>query len=268
MMAQLAGKRAVVTGAASGIGRAAALLFAAEGARLVVVDRAAEELGELAAEIDEAGGSAVMLTGDVAEEITAERIVAACTDEFGGIDIYYANAGISGDVAPLTGYGVEAMERVLAVNLLGPMLAIKHAVPAMIESGSGSIVMTASVAGLGGNAGPAVYSATKAGVVNLAKSVACELIGTGVRINAICPGLIETGMTRFLFDRAREKGTIGKIGQLNPLARAGAPEEVAAVALFLASDASSYVNGQAIVVDGGLSASLPFAPAHVLRAGS
>lgn len=265
-MAQLEGKRAVVTGAASGIGRAAALLFAAEGARLVVVDRAAEELGELAAEIEEAGGSAVMLTGDVAEEATAERIVTACTGEFGGIDIYLANAGISGELLPLTRYSAEAMERVIAVNLLGPMLAIKYAAPAMIEGGSGSIVMTASVAGFGGNAGPAVYSATKAGVVNLAKSVACELIGTGVRINAVCPGLIETGMTGFLFERARQKGTIDKVGQLNPLGRHGAPEEVAAVALFLASDAASYVNGQAIVVDGGLSASLPFAPAQILRA--
>lgn len=266
-MAQLEGKRAVVTGAASGIGRATSLLFAAHGARLVIVDRTAEELGELAAEIEEAGGSVVMLTGDISDESTAENIVETCTEEFGSIDIYYANAGISGELLPLTRYSADAMQRVLAVNLLGPMLAIKHAAPAMIEGGGGSILMTASVAGLGGNAGPAVYSATKAGVINLAKSAASELIGTNVRVNAICPGLIETGMTRFLFDSAREKGTLEKVGQLNPLSRHGAPEEIAAAALFLAGEASSYVNGQAIVVDGGLSASLPFAPAHVLRAG-
>ena len=131
-----------------------------------------------------------------------------------------------------------------------------------------AIVMTASVAGIAGNAGPVVYSATKAGVINLAKSAASELIGTGVRVNAICPGLIETGMTRFVFERAREKGTEDKIGQLNPLQRNGVPEEMAQVALFLASDDASYVNGHAIVADGGLTASAPFAPGAVLRAGA
>jgi len=159
-------------------------------------------------------------------------------------------------------------ERVIAVNLLGPLLALRYAAPPMVEAGKGAIVMTASVAGVAGNAGPVVYSATKAGVINLAKSAASELIGTGVRVNAICPGLIETGMTRFIFERARERGTEDKIGQLNPLQRYGAPEEMANVALFLASDESSYVNGHAIVADGGLSASVPFAPGAVLRAGA
>jgi len=146
---------------------------------------------------------------------------------------------------------------VLRVNLIGPFLAIKHAAPHMISRGKGSIVLTASVAGLRANAGGHPYSASKAGVISLAQTSANSLAGTGVRVNAICPGLIETGMTKPVFDRARSKGTEDRIGQLNPLKRAGVPEEIAGAALFLASDDASYVNGQAIVVDGGLSSSHP-----------
>ena len=266
-MARMKGKRAVVTGAASGIGRASAILFAKEGARVLAVDRSEEAVQETVATITKAGGKAHALAADVSNEADSQAIVANCIAAFGGIDAYYANAGISGELVPITEYTVEMMERVLAVNLLGPMLAIKHAAPPMVEAGAGSIVMTASVAGISGNSGPAVYSATKAGVINLAKSCAAELIGTGVRVNAICPGLIETGMTQMIFDSARAKGTDDKIGQLNPLQRHGVPEEMAEVALFLASDASSYVNGHAVVADGGLTASAPFAPGHVLRAG-
>jgi NAD(P)-dependent dehydrogenase (short-subunit alcohol dehydrogenase family) len=128
----------------------------------------------------------------------------------------------------------------------------------MAKQGRGSIILTASVAGLRANAGAAAYSASKAGVISLAQTGATALIGTGVRVNAICPGLIETGMTRPIFESARERGTQDKIGQLNPLQRAGAPEEIAAMALFLASDEASYVNGQAFAVDGGLSSTHPF----------
>jgi NAD(P)-dependent dehydrogenase (short-subunit alcohol dehydrogenase family) len=262
------GKRAVVTGAASGIGRASALLFAKEGASVLAVDRSEEALAETVAAITKAGGTAHALTADISKEADSQAIVANCIAALGGIDAYYANAGISGEHVPITEYTVEMMERVLAVNLLGPLLAVKHAAPPMVAAGGGAIVMTASVAGLGGNAGAVVYSATKAGVINLAKSAASELIGTGVRVNAICPGLIETGITRLLFERAREKGTQGKIGQLNPLQRHGVPEEMANVALFLASDEASYVNGHAVVADGGLSASVPFAPGAVMRAGA
>jgi NAD(P)-dependent dehydrogenase (short-subunit alcohol dehydrogenase family) len=128
----------------------------------------------------------------------------------------------------------------------------------MAEKGRGSIILTASVAGLRANAGGSPYSASKAGVISLAQTAANSLLGSGVRVNAICPGLIETGMTRELFEAARQRGTDRKIGQLNPLQRAGAPAEIAAMALFLASDESSYVNGQAFPVDGGLSSTLPF----------
>ena len=153
---------------------------------------------------------------------------------------------------------MEHWQEVLRINLIGPFLAIKHAAPHMIARGRGSIVLTASVAGLRANAAGNPYSASKAGVISLAQTAANSLLGTGVRVNAICPGLIETGMTKPIFDAARERGSEARIGQLNPMQRPGAPDEIAAMALFLASDESSYVNGQAFPVDGGLSSTHPF----------
>jgi len=257
-MARLDGKVAIVTGAASGIGRASAILFAREGARLVIVDRDAEGLGETAKMIARNEGRALAVTADVSREDDVKAFVARSLTGFGGLDIVYANAGILGGTTPLLEQTVEQWLQILHTNLLGPFLAIKHAAPVMAEKGGGSIVLTASTAGLRAAAGNAPYSASKAGVISLAQTAANSLAGTGVRVNAICPGLIETGMTRALFESARERGTHGKIGQLNPLQRAGAPEEIAAMALFLASDESSYVNGQAFPVDGGLSSTLPF----------
>jgi NAD(P)-dependent dehydrogenase (short-subunit alcohol dehydrogenase family) len=153
---------------------------------------------------------------------------------------------------------VEDWQRTLRVNLIGPFLAVKYVAPHLIEQGGGSIVCTASVAGLRANAGGVDYSASKAGVISLAQTCANALYGTGVRVNAICPGLIETGMTAPLFERARERGTDDRIGQLNPTRRNGEPSEIAALACFLLSDASSYINGQAIAADGGLSSTHPF----------
>ena len=158
---------------------------------------------------------------------------------------------------------VEDFRNVLEVNLIGPFIAIKHAGRSMQEHGGGSILCTASVAGIRSAAGPVPYSASKAGVINLVQTAASQFSGSGVRVNAICPGLIETGMTKPMFDMARAAGSEKKIGQLNPLKRAGAPDEIAGAALFLASDESSYVNGQAIAVDGGLSSSLPFVPGRM-----
>ncbi len=154
---------------------------------------------------------------------------------------------------------VEHWQEVLRVNLIGPFLAIKYSMPHMIKQKSGSIVCTASVAGLKAGASGHPYAASKAGVISLVQTTAYSLSGTGVRINAVCPGLIETGMTKPIFDDAKQRGTDGKIGQLNPLKRAGQPHELAAMGLFLASDEASYVNGQAIPVDGGLTASMPYA---------
>ena len=179
--------------------------------------------------------------------------------EWGAIDVLYANAGISGGWVPFLETTAALWMDVLRVNLLGPFLAIRAVAPNMVARGQGSIICTASVAGLRANAAGAPYSASKAGVISLVQTAADALAGTGVRVNAICPGLIETGMTAPIFAQARSKGTEGKIGQLNPLRRAGIPEEIARAALFLASAESSYVNGQAIPVDGGLSSTHPFA---------
>ena len=259
-MGRLSGKRAIVTGAASGIGRASARLFAAEGAHVLIADLAEDGLSETGAMIEAAGGEAIAVVANAGDESAVEKLVKRGVEAFGGIDIAYANAGIVGDMAPLFEQTVDDWLRVLQVNLIGPFLMVKHVAPLMVKQGKGAIVCTASVAGLRANAGPSAYSASKAGVVSLVQTVANELSETGVRINAICPGLIETGMTRPIFEHARGRGTEDRIGQLNPTRRHGVPDEIANMALFLASDDASYVNGQAFAVDGGLSSTHPFVP--------
>ena len=259
MTGRLQGKSAIVTGAASGIGRASALLFAREGARLLIADRAEEGLNQTLEMIQKAGHAASALAMDAGNEDDVKKLVATAIHEFGRLDVVYANAGVSGGLTSLLEIEVSNFMEILRINTIGPYLAIKHAAPHMIKQGSGSIVMTASVAALRANAGNVAYSASKAGVISLAQTAANALIGTGVRVNAVCPGLIETGMTRPIFEQARARGTDGKIGQLNAMQRAGRPEEIAAMALFLASDDASYVNGQAFPVDGGLSSTHPFA---------
>ncbi len=254
-MGRLDGKRAIVTGAASGIGRASVRLFAREGARVLAVDRAADGLRETIAGI----AGAEMAVADVGVEDDVRRYVALAVERFGGVDVVYANAGVSGGLTPFFEHTVETFTEILRINLIGPFLAIRHAAPLMVEQGKGAIVCTASVAGLRANAGGAPYSASKAGVISLVQTAAAALSGTGVRVNAVCPGLIETGMTQPIFDAARARGTDHKIGQLNPLQRHGLPAEIAQAALFLASDDASYVNGQALPVCGGLTAMLPFA---------
>jgi NAD(P)-dependent dehydrogenase (short-subunit alcohol dehydrogenase family) len=258
-MGRLSGKRAIITGAASGIGRASLLLFAREGARVLAVDREVAALDAAVTEAAATGGSALALAADAGDEASVAGVVGRCVAEWGGVDAVFANAGVSGGRIPLLEQTVEQWQEILRVNLIGPWLMLKHAAPAMIGRGGGSIVCTASVAALRANAGGSPYSASKAGVVSLVQTAANALLGTGVRVNAICPGLIETGMTRPIFDLARARGTEARIGQLNPLQRHGRPDEIAAAALFLASDESSYVNGQAFAVDGGLSSTHPFA---------
>ena len=257
-MGRLEGKRAIVTGAGSGIGRASARLFAREGARVLAVDRSAETVEETAAMVRADGGDAIALAADAGDEDAVRGFVARAVEAFGGLDVVYANAGISGGDIPLFEQDVSLWTEVLRVNLIGPFLAIKHAGPHMVAQGHGAIVCTASVAALRSNAGGNPYSASKAGVVSLVQTAANSMWGTGVRINAVCPGLIETGMTKPVFDYARSRGSQDRLGQLNPMLRYGLPEEIAAMAAFLASDEASYVNGQAIAVDGGLSSTHPF----------
>jgi NAD(P)-dependent dehydrogenase (short-subunit alcohol dehydrogenase family) len=254
---KLEGKTALITGAGSGIGRAAAILFAAEGAKLVIGDKA-ESVHAVAREIEAAGGKVTAMQMDAGDEGDVAKMVAAAVGSYGGIDIAFANAGISGGMDGIFETTPEHMAEVLRVNLIGPMLMVKHAGKRMWDQGrGGSIILTASVAGIRSGAGGPSYSASKAGVINLAQTSAQQLSETGVRVNAICPGLTKTGMTQPTFDYAREKGVTEKIGRLNPLRRAAQPIELANVALFLASDQASYVNGQAIAVDGGLSSSHP-----------
>ncbi|HUH84768.1 MAG TPA: SDR family NAD(P)-dependent oxidoreductase [Stellaceae bacterium] len=257
-MARLSGKRAIVTGAGSGIGRASATLFAAEGAAVLCVDKVPAAVEETASAIAAAGGKAIAVAADAGAEADVQGFIQKAVTELGGLDVVFANAGISGGMVPLFEQSVEFWREILRVNLIGPFLAIRHAAPIMMKQGKGSIICTASVAALRANAGGHPYSASKAGVISLVQTSANSLAGSGVRVNAICPGLIETGMTRPIFERARAHGSEDKIGQLNPLLRHGEPREIAAMALFLASDDASYVNGQAIAVDGGLSSTHPF----------
>ena len=258
-MKRLEGKSAVVTGAASGIGRATSLLFAEHGASLIVVDRS-PEVQATADAIVKAGGRAIALVKDVSSETDAESYIQAAVREHGGLDIVYANAGVSGGLRPYDDLTAQDWMNILSINLIGAFLAIKYAARVMVPAGGGSIICTASVAGLRSGAGGPPYSASKAGVISLVQTSANQFAGTGIRINAICPGLIETGMTKPVFDRARAHGSEHKIGQLNPMRRYGEASEIARAALFLASDDASYVNGQALPVDGGLSSSLPVVP--------
>jgi NAD(P)-dependent dehydrogenase (short-subunit alcohol dehydrogenase family) len=256
-MGRLQGKSVIITGAGSGIGRAAAHLFTKEGARLIAVDRT-EAVKETVEEVKKAGGIAEAMIADAGSEKDVIAVIDKAVKAHGRLDVIWANAGISGGLVPIPEQTVEHWQEILRINLIGPFLAVKHAMPHMIKQQSGAIVLTASVAGLKAGASGHPYAASKAGVISLVQTTAYSLTGTGVRINAVCPGLIETGMTKPIFDRAKERGTQDKIGQLNPLKRPGQPHELAAMGLFLASDEASYVNGQAFPVDGGLTASMPY----------
>ena len=240
-MGRLEGKVAIVTGAASGIGKATVELFRSEGATVVGADAA----------------EGADVVADAGSEGNVRKLVEDVVAKHGGLDVFFANAGISGGFASISEQTADDWAEILRVNLIGPFLAIKYAAPVIKARGGGSIICTASVAGLRSGAGGAAYSASKAGVINLVQSAAQQLAGSNIRVNAICPGLIETGMTKLIYDMARERGQEARIGELNPLQRGGEPIEIARAALFLASDDSSYVNGAALVVDGGLSSSHP-----------
>ncbi len=250
------GRSVVVTGAASGIGRVSAVMFAAEGASVVAAD-ISDAVEETVGAIRAAGGQAEAVVADAGDESAVVRVVEQACASFGGLHVLFANAGISGGGASILETDADLLTQVLRINLFGPFMAVKHAAPRIAASGGGAIVLTASVAGLRSGAGGAAYSASKAGLINLAQTAAQQLTGANVRVNALCPGLTETGMTRAIYDAARAAGKHDRIGKLNPLCRGAQPEELARVALFLASDDASYVNGQAIVVDGGLSSSHP-----------
>ena len=257
-MGRLQGKSVIITGAGSGIGRAASLLFTREGAKLIAVDRT-EAVKETVEEIRKAGGVAEAMTADAGSEKDGIAVIDKAVKTNGRLDVIWANAGVSGGLVPLGEQTVEQWQEVLRVNLIGPFLAVKHAMPPMVKQKSGAIVLTASVAGLKAGASGHPYAASKAGVISLVQTTAYSLSKTSKHNKTERPKKIETGMTKPIFDNAKQRGTDHKIGQLNPLKRAGQPHELAAMGLFLASDEASYVNGQAIPVDGGLTASMPYA---------
>ncbi|KAI9930583.1 hypothetical protein ASPWEDRAFT_467946 [Aspergillus wentii DTO 134E9] len=264
-------KVVIVTGANSpnGIGRASAHHYAHNGAKAVYIcDYDDTYLATHKRELASLYPSVDVHTRqfDAGDEAAVKAVVGDAVNTYGRLDVFFANAGIVGQPKIFTDIEGEEFMETLKTNTLGVFLAVKHASIAMKRTSdskpfsSGSIICTSSVAGLRSNAGSTDYSASKAAVVSIAQTCSFQLAGSGIRVNAICPGIIETGMTQAVFDAARARGTQKKIGQLNPLKRGAVADEVARVALFLGSDESSYVNGQAWAVCGGLSAGHPFVP--------
>jgi meso-butanediol dehydrogenase / (S,S)-butanediol dehydrogenase / diacetyl reductase len=256
MEGRLSGKTAIITGASSGIGRATALLFAHEGARLVLGDMNEEQLIRVRDEIAAKDGQAIIRKTDVSSEKEVIELIGLAMETFSTIDILVNNAGIPGSLDPLENQTSEDWHRVFDVNVMGAVYATKHVIAHMKGGRKGSIVNIASVAGIRSGAGGNSYSASKAALINFTQTSACEVGDSGVRINAVCPGLIETGMTQPFFDYARSAGKDGQVGKYSELRRAAVPEEVAWAILFLASDEASYITGQALPVDGGITASM------------
>jgi NAD(P)-dependent dehydrogenase (short-subunit alcohol dehydrogenase family) len=228
--------------------------LAQAGASVVLVGRSEETLAEAQATVREAGAEAITVVADVSQQEDVLRYVDAAVDAFGRIDVLVNNAGIEGSVAPLAECSVEEFDQVIAVNLRGTFLGMRHVLPVMVDRGTGSIVNLASVAGVRGLPGTPAYNASKHGVVGLTRSAAAEVAGAGVRVNAICAGFIDTRMLRSLaaqFMPDDPGAALAAIAAGSPTGRLGTPEEVAAAVCFLASDDSLFVNGIAWPVDGG-----------------
>ena len=250
-MSTLSGKVAIVTGASSGIGRATARLFAAEGAAVVATARREEELQSLVAGIRAAGGEAVALPGDIREESHVKALTQIALDSYGRLDIAFNNAGTLGTPGAVTELPVKEWDHVLRTNLTSAFLCARHQLPAMLAQGSGSLVFTSSFVGYTvGFPGVAAYAASKAGLIGLVQSLAAEYGSQGIRVNALLPGGTDTPMGEVF---ANTPEAMAFVEGLHALKRRAAPEEIARSALHLASDASSFITGSAMLVDGGVS---------------
>lgn len=249
MAGSMNGKVAIVTGAAAGIGRATAMAFAKEGAKVVVADVTAPGGEETVNCIRSGGGDATFVQTNVAIESEVASLIKATIDAYGRLDYAFNNAGIEGAIAPAAEYPVEMWDRVLGVNVTGAWLCMKAEIPEMLKHGGGAIVNCSSVAGLVGSKGLAAYVASKHGLAGLTKVTALDYAQSGLRVNAVCPGVIDTAMIDRVTggDAAAEKGFVA----MEPVGRMGTPDEVAATVIWLCSDASSFVTGQALAVDGG-----------------
>ncbi|MGZ5876115.1 MAG: SDR family NAD(P)-dependent oxidoreductase [Bradyrhizobium sp.] len=254
---RLDGRVAVVTGAAGVIGSATMRLLAERGARVVAVDRNEQDLRTAIKDLP-ASAQALTITADVTDEDEVAGYVATAVDKFGTIDVFYNNAGIEGDIAPITKYSLVTFRKVIDVNVVGVFLGMKHVLPVMLKQNRGSIIKTASIAGLIGSPSVAVYSASKHAVIGLTKSAALECATTGVRVNCVCPGLIDSRMLSAIMEgRNPDNAPVpnDKIVDRIPARRLGHASEVASIVAFLASDEASYVSGSAYTVDGGRTAS-------------
>lgn len=246
---QFIDKVALITGGTTGIGRATALAFAAEGARVVVAGRREAEGAETVALVEQAGGQARFVRADVALEADVVALVAATVAAFGRLDYAFNNAGVLLESGPITEVSLDVLERTLAINVRGVALCLKHQIPAILKSGGGGIVNTASFLGLRPMANSAIYNASKFAVIGLTKSAALEFATQGVRVNAVCPGVIETPMNEGF--RQQETGR-DFLNNLQPMARTGQPEEIAAAVLYLCSPHAGFVTGATLSVDGGI----------------
>lgn len=246
---QLADKTIIVTGASSGIGAAAGLLFAAQGANVVLGARRGALLAQLVGEIEERGGRAVSLAGDIQEEHFAERLVTLAKSEYGGLDAAFNNAGMMGEMGPVPDMANENWHEVIATNLTSAFYAAKHQIPAMKQRGGGSIVFTSSFVGHtnAGLPGMGAYAASKAGLIGLSQSLSAEHGSDGIRVNTLLPGGTKTAMA------GDDPAGHEYVASLHPLKRMATPEEIAQAALFLLSDQSAFVTGSAMLADGGIS---------------
>lgn len=250
MAGRVNGKIALVTGGGSGIGRATALVFAREGAKVVIADVVVSGGEETVRLIKAAGGEAVFVKADVSKAPEVEALIKQTVDTYGRLDCAFNNAGIEGDMASTADCTEENWDRTVAIDLKGVWLCLKYEIPQMLKQGGGAIVNTASVAGLVGFVGLPAYVAAKHGVNGLTKTAALEYAKAGIRVNAVCPGVIKTPMVDRLFSSQPHAGEA--IAALEPVGRLGKPEEIGEAVVWLCSDAASFVTGLPMAVDGGL----------------